>query len=121
MLFTVTITVAVPDVAALGTSATIWPLLQLLMDVAGTPLNHTLLVPCVAPKFVPVTVTEVPIGPMVGDTLETDGVGVTVTLSNVAGSRYPDPLTARPMYTVVGIVIVAVPSCVQLFPSGEPY
>ena len=33
------------------------------------PLNVTALVPCEAPKFVPVIVIEVPAGPEVGDTL----------------------------------------------------
>ena len=31
-----------------------------LVAVATVPLNVTVLVPCVAPKFVPVTVTEAP-------------------------------------------------------------
>ena len=34
--------------------------------VAVVPLNFTVLVPCVAPKFVPVIVTEAPTAPEVG-------------------------------------------------------
>ena len=37
-----------------------------LVGVAAVPLNVTVLVPCVAPKFVPVIVTEVPTAPDVG-------------------------------------------------------
>jgi hypothetical protein len=37
-----------------------------LVTVAVVPLNSTLFVPCVDPKFVPVIVTTVPIDPLVG-------------------------------------------------------
>ena len=40
-----------------------------LVGVAPVPLNVTVLLPCVEPKFVPVIVTEVPTGPEVGDKL----------------------------------------------------
>ena len=40
-----------------------------LVGVAGVPLNVTVLVPFVAPKLVPVIVTDVPTGPLVGDRL----------------------------------------------------
>ena len=40
-----------------------------VVGVAVVPLNVTVLVPCVAPKFVPVIVTDVPTGPLVGDRL----------------------------------------------------
>jgi hypothetical protein len=46
--------------------------LQLVGD-AGTPLNVTVLDPCVAPKLVPVIVTDVPTTPLVGDRLVTPG------------------------------------------------
>ena len=57
-----------PVVAPLGTGATIEVALQ-LVGVALVPLNVTVLVPCVAPKFVPVIVTDVPTTPEVGDKL----------------------------------------------------
>jgi hypothetical protein len=38
------------------------------VDVAGEPLKLTVLLPCVAPNPLPVTVTCVPRGPIVGDT-----------------------------------------------------
>jgi hypothetical protein len=38
-----------------------------LVGVAVVPLNVTVLVPCVAPKVVPVIVTDAPIAPLGGD------------------------------------------------------
>ena len=67
LLFTPpTVTTRLPVVAPVGTVATMLVALQ-LVGVAAVPLNVTVLVPCVAPKFVPVTVTEVPMTPEVGD------------------------------------------------------
>ncbi len=58
-----TVTVTSPVVAPAGTAVTIDDALQLVIDVAVVPLNCAMLVPCVAPKFDPVIVTEVPTGP----------------------------------------------------------
>src|SRR5260370_42111514 len=84
--FTVTVTGPDPGGAVLGTVAVICVLLQLVTDVVCAPLKLTVLVPCVAPKFDPVIVTDVPIPPNSGDTPVTKGVvpTVTETLSNVA-------------------------------------
>jgi hypothetical protein len=60
-----TVTTTFPAVAPAGTGTTILVALQLI-GVAAVPLNVTVLVPCDAPKFVPVIVTEVPTGPEVG-------------------------------------------------------
>src|SRR5208283_1496217 len=60
-----TVTTTFPVVAPLGTGTVMLAPLQ-FVGVAVTPLNVT--VP-VAPKFVPVTVTEVPTAPEVGFTL----------------------------------------------------
>lgn len=60
-----TVTITLPDVAFVGTGTTMFVALQ-LVGVAAVPLNVTVLVPCVAPKFVPVIVTEVPTGPKLG-------------------------------------------------------
>ena len=49
-----------------------------LVGVAVVPLNVTVLVPCVAPKVVPVIVTAVPIGPLVGASDVIAGGAVTV-------------------------------------------
>ena len=67
-----TITTTFPDVAPLGTGATILELLQLL-GVAAIPLNFTVLVPCEEPKFAPLMVTEVPMAPELGLKLEIFG------------------------------------------------
>jgi hypothetical protein len=39
-----------------------------VVEVAAMPLKVAMLVPCVLPKFVPVIVTHVPIGPELGET-----------------------------------------------------
>ena len=63
-----TVTTTGPDVAPAGTGTTIEVALQ-LVGVVGVPLNVTVLVPCVEPKFDPLMVTGVPNGPELGDTL----------------------------------------------------
>lgn len=66
-------TVTLPVLAAVGTGTVMLVSLQLVGDPSFEP-KATTLVPCVAPKLVPVTVTEIPIGPEVGDTLVIAGV-----------------------------------------------
>ena len=76
-----TVTKIFPVVAPVGTGATMLVALQLVGD-AAVPLNVTVLVPCVAPKFIPVTVTDVPTGPELGLRLVMLGlVVVTVKLT----------------------------------------
>jgi hypothetical protein len=60
-----TVTTTFPVVAPAGTAATMLAALQ-LVAVAVTPLNLTVLVPCVAPKFAPAIVTDAPTIPDVG-------------------------------------------------------
>jgi hypothetical protein len=60
-----TVTTTFPVVAPLGTGTTILVALQ-LVGAAVVPLNVTALEPCVAPKFDPVIVTELPVVPVVG-------------------------------------------------------
>jgi hypothetical protein len=60
-----TVTTTFPVVAPLGTGTTMLVALQ-LVGVAAVPLKVTVLVPWLAPKFVPVILTEVPAGPVVG-------------------------------------------------------
>jgi hypothetical protein len=66
---TLVLTTTLPEVAPVGTLATIDVALQLGIVVAGVPLNATVLEPWVEPKFEPVIVTDVPIAPDVGDKL----------------------------------------------------
>jgi len=74
-----TVTLTGPVVAPAGAEA-----VMLVADqaagVAGVPLNATTLLPCEAPKFVPVNVTVVPLGPDVGFSAVSVGVGITVKL-----------------------------------------
>ena len=63
-----TVTTTFPVVAPLGTGTTILVELQ-LVGVPAVPLNLTVLLPCDAPKFFPLTVTDVPPDPDVGDKL----------------------------------------------------
>src|SRR5438045_1780505 len=67
-----TVTESGPEVALAGTGAMILPPLQ-LVGAAGIPLKLTLLVPCDAPKPLPLTVTDVPTGPTDGDKPEIVG------------------------------------------------
>jgi hypothetical protein len=63
-----TVTTTFPVVAPAGTGATIDVALQ-LVGVAAVPLNVTVLVPWVAPKFIPMIVTGVPAVLDAGDKL----------------------------------------------------
>jgi hypothetical protein len=81
LLVTVTplaVTLTVPVVAPVGTTATIDDAPQLLIVVAAVPLNFT--VPVVVPKFDPEIVTEVPTAPEVGEIPLIDGAARTVKL-----------------------------------------
>src|SRR5262245_51080873 len=92
-----TVTVTLPVVAPSGTGAT-----MLVADhdvgVAVVPLNRTVLVPCVAPKFVPVIVTEAPTAPLVGFSDVIVAVGTTVNA---------EPLLATPPTVTVTLPVVA--------------
>ena len=57
-----TVTTTFPVVAPVGTGTTML-VGPHLVGVAAVPLNVTVLVPCVAPNFVPVIVTDVATGP----------------------------------------------------------
>jgi hypothetical protein len=74
------ITVTGPVVAVLGTTPTICVLLQLVNNVADTPLKRSELLPCVAPKLDPVTVTDAPNPPDVGVMPVITGVGAVTKL-----------------------------------------
>src|SRR2546426_1172743 len=91
-----TVTTTFPFVAPVGTGATMLVTLQ-LVGVAMVPLKVTVLVPCVAPKFVPKMVTEVPASPKVGLRDEMLG-GTTVKLI---------PLLATPPTVTTTFPVVA--------------
>ena len=93
-----TVTTTFPVVAADGTGATMVVALQ-LVGVALVPLNITVLVPCVAPKLLPVMVTLVPTAPEAGERLVMLGGGsVTVNV---------DPLLATPPTVTTTFPVVA--------------
>ena len=68
-----------PVVAPVGTVTTTLVALQ-LVTVAEVPLNFTVLLPCVEPKFDPAIVTDAPTAPEVGDRLVILGAATTVKL-----------------------------------------
>ena len=78
--------------------ATIEVALQLPIVVAVVPLNWTVLVPCVEPKFVPVIVTDTPTAPDVGDRLVMLGADTTVN---------DDPLLDTPLTVTTTLPVVA--------------
>jgi len=73
-----TVTVRGPVLAPVGTGTTMLLALQLVGE-AATPLNATVLAPCVAPKFAPLIVTDVPTAPEVGERLLMLAATVNVT------------------------------------------
>src|SRR5262249_55435085 len=84
--FTVTVSGPEPVATVLGTRATICVSLQLVIEVAATPLNFTVLLPGEAPKFDPEMVTGSPAPAVDGEIPATYGVVPPVkdTLSKVA-------------------------------------
>src|SRR5256712_237286 len=80
-----TVTTTLPVVAPAGTGTTMLVAAQ-LVGVAVVPLNLTVLVPCVAPKLVPVIVTDVPAGPLVGASDVIAGGTVTVNAEPLLAS-----------------------------------
>jgi hypothetical protein len=95
-----TVTTTLPVVAPPGTGTTMLVALQ-FVGVAVTPLNVTVLVPCVAPKFAPAIVTDVPTNPDAGFRLVMLGPGtVTVKLT---------PLLATPPTVTTTLPVVAPP------------
>jgi len=90
-------TTTFPVVAPLGTVVAMLVALQ-LATVAAAPLNFTVLLPCVAPKFVPVIVTAAPTAPVVTDRLVMLGAGTTVKL---------DPLLFTPLANTTTFPVVA--------------
>src|SRR5882762_9125386 len=97
MLLTVTTTF--PVVAPVGTGTTIDPLPQ-VVGVAVVPLNFTVLVPCVEPKLLPVMVTDVPTGPVVGERFVMLGAATTVNKELLLAT----PFTATTTFPVVAPV-----------------
>jgi hypothetical protein len=92
-----TVTTTFPVVAPPGTGTTMLLALQ-LVGAAAVPLNVTVLDPCVAPKFAPLTVTEAPTAPLVGERLVMLGADCTVNAT---------PLLALPPTVTTTLPVVA--------------
>lgn len=90
-----TVTTTFPVVAPVGTGTMMLVALQ-LVGVAAIPLKVTVLVPCVAPKLVPVIVTEFPTAPDAGFRLVRLGLTVKAT-----------PLLATPLTVTTTFPVVA--------------
>lgn len=91
------VTTTMPVVAPDGATVAIDVALQ-FKTVAAVPLKVTVLVPCDAPKFIPVIVTEAPTFPKVGERLVITGVGSTVKAT---------PLDATPPTVTTTLPVVA--------------
>src|SRR5262249_31310147 len=85
-----TVTTTLPVVAPAGTG-TAMVVADQLVGVAVVPLKVTVLVPCVAPKLVPVIVTAAPTAPLVG--LRVVIVGVASTVNDVPALGTPPTVT----------------------------
>jgi hypothetical protein len=95
-----TVTTTFPVVAPVGTGTRILAELQ-LDGIAAVPLNVSVLVPCVAPKFVPVIVIDVPTVPVVGLRVVMVGAGRTENAEPLLG-RPPTVTTTLPVVAPLG-------------------
>lgn len=95
-----TVTNTLPVVAVAGTGTVIWLELQ-LVGVAAVPLKLTVLAPCVAPKFNPVIVTDVPAAAKPGVMVVIEGL--TVKLRALLGTP-PTVTTTGPLVAFAGTV-----------------
>jgi len=116
-----TVTTTGPLVAPVGTSTVILVALQLLAVPAGVPLKVTALGPCAAPKFVPVSVTEVPTAPEVGLKLVMPGGGGVTVKPTLLLAIPPTVTTTGPLVAPIGTSTVMLVALQPLaVPAGVP-
>jgi len=96
-----------PVVAAAGTGTTMLGALQ-LDGVAAVPLNFTVLVPCVAPKFAPLMVTDVPATPDAGFRLVMLGGELPPALPGLKAAKTTPQLSGAPRIAPADTVAAAV-------------
>src|SRR2546426_28475 len=98
-----TVTTTFPFVAPPGTGAKMSVALQ-LVGVAVIPLKVTVLVPCEAPRFDPMILTDVPTGPSVGlrDVIPGPGPEVVTVNSNPLLAIPPTVTTTLPVVAPLG-------------------
>jgi hypothetical protein len=128
-----TVTTTGPEVAPLGTGTTIEFATQEDGD-AVTPLNVTVLTPCEEPKLLPLIVTDVPTGPIVGESPERTGTirtqnwkllllgnppTVTTTLRQPPAAPAGTTATMEVAVQLVGVARVP-PKVTVLDPSVDP-
>src|SRR6266403_2194885 len=113
-------TTTFPLVAPAGTGATMRVLDQLVVR-EEMPLNSTklALVPTVGPKFVPVTLTTVPMGPALGLTPLMFGGGVTVKIRPLLGIP-PTVTTTFPVFAPAGTDVSMLVSLQEVAVAGVP-
>jgi hypothetical protein len=95
-----TVTTMLPVIAPAGTGTAMLVALQ-LVGVAAVPLNMTVLVPCVAPRFAPAIVTAAPTGPEAGFKLLMLGGTATVNATPLL-ARLPTITTTFPVAAPAG-------------------
>jgi hypothetical protein len=124
-----TVTTTLPETALFGTETVMLVSLQ-DVGVAGTAPKSTVLLPCEAPKLVPVIVTDVPIAPEARDRLVISGVTikspelvtpltVTTTLMSPAGIPAGTEATILVLLQLMGVTVVPLKVSV-LVPCVEP-
>ncbi len=113
-----TVTTTFPVVAPVGTVTTMLVALQ-LVTVAVVPLNATLLLPCVAPKFNPVIVTATPTAPEIWLRLVMLGGGTTVKVEALVGC-VPYVPTTLPVVAPVGTATVTLVALQALGVAAVP-
>jgi hypothetical protein len=96
-----TVTTTLPVVAPAGTGTTILVADQ-VVGVAIVPLNLTVLVPCVNPKFTPVIVTAVPTAPLTGERLVMLGAVLATVKATALLATPPTVTTTLPVVAPAG-------------------
>jgi hypothetical protein len=110
-----TVTTTFPVVAPAGTAATMLDALQLVAVAVAAP-NFTVLVPCAAPKFAPLIVTDAPTTPDVGFKLVMLGAGVVTVNATPLLATPPTVTTTFPVLAPAGTVatMLAAPQLVAV-------
>jgi len=108
-----TVTTIFPDVVPPGTVVTIVVEFH-VVAVPPTPLNVTVLVPCVAPKLLPVIVTVVPTAPEPGVTAVITGVEAAPT------TKFTLLLAMPPTVTTTGPLVAPVGTHVEILVALQP-
>jgi len=114
-----TVTTTLPVVAPAGTGATMLVAPQ-LVGVAVVPLKVTVLVPRVAPKFVPPIVTEIPTAPEVGFRIVMLGADVVTVKLTPLLDRFPTFTRTLPVVAPVGTGAIMLPALQLLGVADVP-